>query len=155
MVLRIPVRVNGAQILRERMESHLQIEGSNWQTIQVLQNDEETLDNQDRGPMLRRDESLKRKRLRKRWIRQWTLDHKKSGVRLICYGNGQCNAKGHRKVPTKRLIREAANVLPVLVLNEFGTSSRCPDCKRPDKMNHENTDQPTTPQVSQARTCGP
>ena len=75
-----PVRGDGAQILRERLESHLEIEGSNWQTIQVLQNDEETLDNQDKGPMLRRDESLKRKRLRKRWIRQWALDHKTSGV---------------------------------------------------------------------------
>ena len=134
--------------MKEEIETHLRMEVSNGQTIEVPQNDEETFDNQENMSVIRRDESLKRKRLRKRLIRQRTLNHERSGVQLVCCGNDRGDGREHRKVPKNRLIREAGNVLPVLVINEFGTSFRCPDCKLPD-MDHETIGQPTTPQVSQ------
>lgn len=34
-----------------------------------------------------------------------------NGVQLIAFGNGQCSARGHRKVPTKQIIRHQASIL--------------------------------------------
>ena len=58
-------------------------------------------------------------------------------------------------MPTKQIIRNAANIIPVLVLDEWGTSSRCPNCRSPDKLESKTIeeqdppDETTAPQVSQ------
>ena len=146
-----PHRSDGAQILNEKRMAHLSVEGRNWKKIEVLLNGHAT----ETTTMTRRDLAWKRKRMRKRWIRDWALKHKRKGVQLLCYGNGGCWGRGHRKVPTKQIIRNAANIIPVLVLDEWGTSSRCPNCRSPDKLERKTIeeqnppDETTAPQVSQ------
>ena len=75
-------------------------------------------------------------------------------MQLIAFGNGQCSARGHRKVPTKQIIRHQASILLVMVVDEFGTSSRCPECKHIAKLKSSRKQNTclthiTTPQVSQ------
>ena len=84
--------------------------------------------------MHRRDLALKRKRSRVAWTRGWGKHLRQQGVNLIAFGNGQCNARGHRKMPTKQVIQHLASVIGVLVIDEFGTSSRCPTCKSTTKL---------------------
>ena len=93
-----------------------------------------------------RDLSLKRKRERHRWVRAKAREWRRAGVEVVAFGNGQCAARGHRRIPTKQLMREIATIVPVLVIDEFGTSSRCADCKVWDKLNKETA----TQQVSQS-----
>ena len=98
--------------------------------------------------MQRRDLALKRKRSRVAWTRGWARHLRQQGVRLIAFGNGHCNARGHRKMPIKQVIRHLASVIGVLVIDEFGTSSRCPTCKPTTKLTRDHGDI-TTLQVSE------
>ena len=57
------------------------------------------------------------------------------GVKVVCVGTGNVNAaKGHATVPTKKFIRRCGNVCCTVPINEFGTSSRCPECRDGTKV---------------------
>jgi hypothetical protein len=119
-----------------RAVAKLRTEAANWKKMSVL-----------RTSMIHRDHSLKRKRQRKSWIRNLAIEWKKAQVDVVCFGNGTCAARGHRRLPTKSLMHEIGTIMPLVVLDEFGTSSRCPECRRQDKLTR-SVYQPTAPQVS-------
>ena len=53
----------------------------------------------------------------------------------VCFfGTGSCRGKGHTCVPVKSLMRVQGNVMPTFPMSEWGSSSRCPDCKSGKKM---------------------
>ena len=53
----------------------------------------------------------------------------------VCFfGTGSCRGKGHARVPVKSLMRTQGNVMPTFPTSEWGSSSRCPDCKTGKKM---------------------
>jgi hypothetical protein len=137
-----PIEPDGLTLLRSKTLHRIGIEGKRWADRELLLNGP-----RDSIRMLRRDLLFKRKRMRCQWTRDWALALKQLGVELIAFGNGQCNARGHRKMPTKQVIRHLATILAVLILDEFGTSSRCPDCKSTTKLVHPERDV-TTQQVS-------
>jgi hypothetical protein len=77
-------------------------------------------------------------RFKVRIMRQRALDTLANIIKaqgeICCFGNGSCTGRGHKRVPVKALIRAIATKMPVLVIDEWGTSSRCPRCKTKGKM---------------------
>lgn len=137
-----PLCEDGDEILAAAEQHRNQVEGAEWSTIDALLNGtpEETR-------TIRRDQAWRRKRQRKEWVRRWAKEQKDAGAHLVAFGNGQCRSRGHRSVPTKAIIRQIATMMPVLVLDEFGTSSRCPACQVPEKLKRGKKES-TTQQVS-------
>ena len=121
-----------------RTVAKLKTEAEHWVMMSAL-----------RTAMIHRDHSLKRKRQRKNWIRSRARQWKNDKVDVVCFGNGSCAARGHRRLPTKSLMHEIGTILPLVVIDEFGTSSRCPRCKIQAKLTRTLINQPTTQPVSQ------
>ena len=121
-----------------RTVAKLKTEAAHWVTMSGL-----------RTAMIHRDHSLKRKRQRKNWIRSRARQWKHDKVDVVCFGNGSCAARGHRRLPTKSLMHEIGTILPLVVIDEFGTSSRCPRCKIQAKLTRTLINQPTTQPVLQ------
>jgi hypothetical protein len=127
-----------APVGTSRAVAKLKTEASHWVMMSGL-----------RTAMIHRDHSFKRKRQRKNWIRSRALRWKHDKVEVVCFGNGSCAARGHRRLPTKSLMHEIGTILPLVVLDEFGTSSRCPHCKTQAKLTRVLINQPTTQPVLQ------
>jgi len=130
-------RLAEAQLLPsglERLQQRLKIESFYWHRNAVLRGGTKvTADG--RIIMLSRDHSFKQKRCRIAYARQKALEWRDiDNAKFIGFGDGRCRARGHVATPTKQMIRNMAPILPVVVLPEWGTSSRCPNCQSGIKM---------------------
>ncbi len=76
--------------------------------------------------------------------RKKAVAHEKK-VQVAGFGNGRCSSRGQSSCPTKQVIRDIASILPVLVLDEWGTSSRCPDCRSGKKLQRQTASSTNRP----------
>ena len=88
-------------------------------------------------------------------------------VEVLFFGKAPCRSRGRRICPVKDITRAASRVCAVVPINEWGTSSRCPECKdhavkvkRKDTVNatpkelfSEPVSPPFSPQESMERLC--
>jgi hypothetical protein len=66
-------------------------------------------------------------------------NHIKGKGDVCFFGKGIPRGKGHVKVPVKALVRAIARVMPVMMIDEWGTSSRCPVCRSGEKLESRKT----------------
>jgi hypothetical protein len=123
-----------------RLRARLDTEAVHWERNAQLRGGTE-LRVDGRIIMPSRDQHFKKKRAQMAYARNKALQWRdEERATIIGFGDGRCRARGHAAAPTKQMIRHMSSILPVVVLSEWGTSSRCPNCRSGAKLESRRID---------------